>query len=79
MKGSKKIQKKRKREYGEDGLIIQDQSDFTTISGYQVSNQNNELTLLAPSRQLSDDENFLSRTKKKPGCFNSPRGRGKTG
>jgi len=64
MKGSQKIQKKRKREYGEDGLIIQDQSDSTTISGYQVSNQNNELTLLAPLRQLSDDENFLSRTKK---------------
>jgi hypothetical protein len=44
MKGTQKIQKKRKREYGEDGLIIQDQSDLTVIGAFAAALRRREFS-----------------------------------
>jgi len=63
MKGSQRIQEKKKNEYGGAGLNTQSPMEFSMTSGFLAFNQNNKLTLLEPSLQPSDDENFLSWTR----------------
>jgi hypothetical protein len=63
-KESPKTQKIRKPELGNDGRNTQEVSGLTTISGLPFYQPSNESTSWEPSQLLSEEDNFLSQTRK---------------
>jgi hypothetical protein len=59
-----KIREIKRNEYGGNGSNMPSPSDSPMIFGCLTYNQNSKLMLLEHSPQHSDNENFLSQTKK---------------